>query len=107
MRGFKLQPEIVKGWNSYADSLQFFNKHNTSPASIWLDISAYLSSYINHTPKFLICYQVTKKSSYLEDLWLLDSFANIPIGGTCSIIQLLHFVSKLPVVQQESGRLRD
>ena len=70
----------------------FVNECNTSPASIWCDIRAYCS---------------VKKTSYPEDLCLLESFAHIPTGGTCSIIQLLHFESKLLVVQQESGRLRE
>lgn len=37
----------------------------------------------------------------LEDFLSCDSFANIPTGGTCSIIQLLNFESKLSVVQQD------
>ena len=40
-------------------------------------------------------------SFYLEDFSSCDSFANIPTGGTCSIIQLLNFESKLAVVQQD------
>ena len=40
-------------------------------------------------------------SFYLEDFLSCDSFANIPTGGTCSIIQLLNFESNLAVVQQD------
>lgn len=42
-------------------------------------------------------------SFHLEDFSLCESIANIPTGGTCSIIQLLYFKSKLSVEQKDTN----